>query len=560
MSCVAATIVAFAGAARATTYEVGPSKPFSTLQAVAPLLNPGDLVLVDGNATYPGGIVLDRAGSAASKITIRGVRIAGQRPLLSGGVNTNEFRASHYVFETFEVAGGSFRGIYHHADDIAIRDCLVRDCPAHGILGADMDSGSLLLEYTEVRGCGNGTSQHQIYMATDDTRYPQAVFRMQHCWVHDATGGNNVKSRAGRNEIYSNWIEGAQFHELELIGADGQPEDLVREDSDVVGNVLRKISTQGTFVARIGGDGTGTSNGRYRFVGNTILLAPNTTAAVFRLFTTVQSFEAHDNVVYKVGGGGAKLTDTSGLTIPVSSVAMAGSHNWVPTGSTNVPAAWTGTMTGATPGFTDVAALDLRPLPGSPLVDAGVYPTASPPGFPFVKPLGAPIFHPPFHAIGLPGSAKARPVNGALDVGAFELPGPVLHGSGEDLALASTVDGLGDPDDPLKCAATADALSLRVSSPGGALVGSIPILAAQGFPWFAPQAPYPGFPYLHLDPALVLNVTPATGPLTPSGLVVPVVVPAGLSGLTIRFQALAVSLSAANGFFATSDPHDVRIE
>ena len=71
-------------------------------------------------------------------------------------------------------------------------------------------------------------------MATDETAYPGAVFRMQHCYVHDANGGNNVKSRAERNEIYYNWIEGAYYHELELIGPDGQAESLKREDSDVV--------------------------------------------------------------------------------------------------------------------------------------------------------------------------------------------------------------------------------------------------------------------------------------------------------------------------------------
>ena len=71
---------------------------------------------------------------------------------------------------------------------------------------------------------------------------------MQHCYVHDGNGGNNVKSRAERNEIYYNWIEGAVYHELELIGPDrraaaGWSEDLAREDSDVVGNVLRKTAT-----------------------------------------------------------------------------------------------------------------------------------------------------------------------------------------------------------------------------------------------------------------------------------------------------------------------------
>jgi len=36
--------------------------------------------------------------------------------------------------------------------------------------------------------------------------------------VHDGNGGNGVKSRAERNEIYYNWIEGSLYHELELIG------------------------------------------------------------------------------------------------------------------------------------------------------------------------------------------------------------------------------------------------------------------------------------------------------------------------------------------------------
>lgn len=65
---------------------------------------------------------------------------------------------------------------------------------------------------------------------------------------HHSNGGNNVKSRAERNEIYYNWIEDAYYHELELIGPDpggapdGWSEELKREDSDVVGNVLRKTN------------------------------------------------------------------------------------------------------------------------------------------------------------------------------------------------------------------------------------------------------------------------------------------------------------------------------
>src|SRR6185503_6192119 len=99
-----------------------------------------------------------------------------------------------------------------------------------------------LLEYVEVHHCGGGTGDHQIYMASDEVAHPGAVFRMQYCYVHDANGGNSVKSRAERNEIYYNWIEGALYHELELIGPDPNGAqsswtvDLKREDSVIVTN------------------------------------------------------------------------------------------------------------------------------------------------------------------------------------------------------------------------------------------------------------------------------------------------------------------------------------
>ena len=73
--------------AAATTYQVGPTRPYANLNAVAGLLNPGDLVLVDGNQTYP-SVILSRPGSQAQPITIRGVRVNGNRPVLSGGTNT----------------------------------------------------------------------------------------------------------------------------------------------------------------------------------------------------------------------------------------------------------------------------------------------------------------------------------------------------------------------------------------------------------------------------------------------------------------------------------------
>jgi hypothetical protein len=408
------------------TYQVGPTRTFQTLQQVAPLLNPGDIAEVDGNATYPGNLIFTRPGTSVNKITILGIRVNGLRPVISGGTNTVEFRLSdHYVFEGFDVTGGSFRGIYHHAHDITLRDCVVHDCPAHGILGADTDSGSLLMEYVEVYRCGNGTGQHPVYMATDEIAHPGSVFRMQYCYLHDQNGGNNIKSRAERKEIYYNWVSGGFYGEIELIGPDphGNKQveiDTAREDSDVVGNVFQHIPTQGTRMARVGSDGTGQTKGRYRFVNNTFILRQGQTSPGVEIFEGIESLEMHNNVFFRVGGAPIDKVVLETRVRWVAGRVSTGTNNWVTTGSALIPTAWTGTVFGANPGFANISTYDVRPIATSPLVNAGNGAPASPPGHPFISPLFPPAFLPPLHVAYAVGTANARPVFGAIDIGAYE--------------------------------------------------------------------------------------------------------------------------------------------
>mgnify|MGYP006290127279 FL=1 len=434
-SVAACALLVVAGPATAltATYRVGPTRPYHTLQEVAPLLAPGDVVEVDGGHTYPGGVVFSRAGSPSAPITIRGVRVGGQRPVISGGVNTLHFEtpwpytgpgADWYIVEGLEITGGSSRCLFHQAADLVVRDTVIRDCPAHGILGADAGSGSLTLDRVEVFGCGDGGSRHQIYMATDEVHRPGSVFRMQHCYVHDGNGGNNVKSRAERNEIYCNWIEGAFYHELELIGPDpggappGWSHDLVREDSDVVGNVLRRAGPNADFYAtRIGGDGTGDTDGRYRFVNNSFLLVGD--RAAFRAFDGLESLEVHSNVFFRLDTGGPRILRTIDADWATGSEVVAGEGNWVETGVTDLPGQWTGTVSGDDPGLADPAGCDPRPVPGSPLVDAGAMAPSGPPGFPFPAPLNLPLCEPPLGA--LPEQPAVRVLTGTVDIGAYEL-------------------------------------------------------------------------------------------------------------------------------------------
>ncbi len=399
-------IVAMASTAFAKTWSVGPTRASKTLGAVASQLSPGDVVELDGDATYAGGIVLTKPGTAQQPITIRGIRVNGKRPILSGGTTTIEARGDHYVFEGLEITGGSSRCFYHHADDVTLQDSVIHDCAQHGVLGADADSGSMSMEYDEVYACGEGTQHHQVYMATDETAHPGAVFLMRHCYIHDGNGGNNVKSRAEHNDILENWIEGAMYHELELIGPDGQDPALAREDSDVVGNVLVKTNT--SFVVRFGGDGTGATDGRYRFVNNTVITRSGG-SAVFRLFDGIESVEMDNNVFFATGGSVNLVRDTEAVW--VNGRQVSGANNWVLKGASSLPSEWTTTIAATDPGFVDAASLDLEPAATSALVDSGATLTDKE---------VIPGYLPPLHELEGAGTAQPRALAGRIDIGAYE--------------------------------------------------------------------------------------------------------------------------------------------
>jgi hypothetical protein len=403
-------------------------------------LQPGDIVEIEGNHTYTGTFAIDGpSGTATNPIIIRGVKTAGKRPVLqSNGGRTLNVHGNHIVLEGVELTGGQIC-YRHHGDQNVIRDCVIHHCD-NGILGTDEGSGSLTLEYTEIHHCGTGDQHHQVYMSTDSNNHPGSVFRMQFCYIHDGAGGNNIKSRAERNELYYNWIENSTYHELELIGPDGAVwdpwgEHAPREDSDIVGNVIVSKSSSAWSAIRVGGDGTGGTGGRFRFVNNTIVVKRDLSGAVFRLFSRLESVEMHNNVFF-TNGGAVRIWLQQGiepsswdifenrddLVWSTGTRVMGGSNNWVDAKATKIPTEWTGTLKGADPGFENAAGNDFRPKTTSPLVNAGNHAPSSPQNFAFPNGQFPPNFMPPARSLLAAGSAAARPTSGVgvIDIGAYE--------------------------------------------------------------------------------------------------------------------------------------------
>jgi len=60
---------------------------------------PGDVVQVDGNATYA-AVRWTTSGTAAQPIRRVGLRVNGARPALQGGANTMELNADHVVVDS----------------------------------------------------------------------------------------------------------------------------------------------------------------------------------------------------------------------------------------------------------------------------------------------------------------------------------------------------------------------------------------------------------------------------------------------------------------------------
>ena len=418
-----------------STFEVGPTKKFKKIQDVLGFLQNKDVVIVDGNVTYPSGILITK-----DNVTLRGVPVNGVRPRIktmnSSQSSMVEITGDHVEVDGFIVEGGnndlmaiwgydnwndwtgayisntnncqselrinrsSGRCIHHAGHDLTIRNCKISGSGT-GIISSDLSGGAILVEYCEIFENGAGPGGHNLYLANNIGRYPEAETIVRYCYIYQSIHSAGLKTRAHINKIYYNYFYNNSQQSLELIGPDPGNESrsnngfqvakqinqqygpynqfTYRSDHDVVGNTLIYDIQERNIVAgrlvRCGADGTsalgslfpntplqggalsfGKSWGRFRFVNNTFLYAgiQSGTTSALALEFSVESLELYNNIFYStkpdfrpVYEDVSENTNRILWTTPYGR-QIAGANNAVigVYDAKMIPSEWTGTITG----------------------------------------------------------------------------------------------------------------------------------------------------------------------------------------------------------------------
>jgi hypothetical protein len=397
--------------AAATTYAVGPGKPYLTPSEVPwETLAPGDSVNIHWRAApYLDKWVICRAGTEAQPIVVHGVPdpASGALPIIDGknavtrstldfwsesrgvikigGANVPpDTQPEWIVVENLDVRGArtpntvtgrsgvtaysaNASAIYvEKGDHVTIRNCHIHDS-GNGFFCASGTS-ELVVERCWIEGNGNVGS---IYEHNNYTEARGVTFQFNRFGpLLAGAGGNNLKDRSAGCVIRYNWIEGGN-RQLDLVESDyaeliGDPR---YHRTFVYGNVLLEPFDDGNSqVVHYGGDGGGSAayrKGTLHFFANTVVSRRTGNTTLVRLSTTDESADVRDNVVFVTATGNRlALLDQAGTLVATRNWMKAG---WVKSHSGGTPSVTDGgQVLGVDPGFADAfveyAVTPLRPV------------------------------------------------------------------------------------------------------------------------------------------------------------------------------------------------------
>lgn len=363
--------------AHARKLTVGAGKTYAKPSLAAAAAQNGDTVDIDVGAYASDACTWD-----ADNLLIRGVPVAGSAMkyahMDSKGVHAQGkgiwvVDGKNTTIENIEFSGAKVpdengAGIRQEGPGVTIRNCYFHD-NENGILA---DGGEMVIEFSEFNhnGLGESGRTHNIYISS------AASFTLRHCYSHHAVIGHNVKSRAKKNYILYNRImdeaDGTSSYDIDL--PDGG-------FAVIMGNVIQQgPDTDNPSLVSYGAESLKNAPNEIHLVNNT--LVNDRQGGTFMDIAGGATVSRVWNNLF-VGPGtlvSGKLTDSGG------------------------------NVSSSNPGLVNRAGYDYRLTSASPAINKGKAAGSAEgqaliPLFEYVHPF----------------ARQARPANGALDAGAYEL-------------------------------------------------------------------------------------------------------------------------------------------
>ena len=320
-----------------TTLTVGPGEQFATLAGAVAASHDGDVVQVQA------GTYTNDFATVNTRITIEGV--GGMAQLVASVEPTNgkailvantDVTIDHVAFSGAAVADMNGAGIRYQGGTLTIANCDFHD-NQEGILGAAAVAGTGVVTISDSdfadNGAGDGYS-HNIYLGDI------ATLSIDQCYIHDASVGHEIKSRAETTIVTNSRIDDGP------TGTASYSIDLPNGGNAVIQNdvIQQGPDSQNPVMIAYGEDGNLHADSALSVDGDTILndLNAPSVAALWNAAPTVT----------------ASVTDDSFYGLPAAKIA-------------NGPAAVSGSVMLAVEPALDTSSAFAPPTPIAPATTLG---------------------------------------------------------------------------------------------------------------------------------------------------------------------------------------------
>ncbi len=359
---------------------VGPGEQFAVPSQAAAVAQDGDDVQIDAGL-YVGDVAVWRA----SNLTLEGV--GGFAHLDAGGRSAQGkaiwvIQGDNTTVLSIEFSGAvvpdrNGAGIRQEGAGLTVCNCYFHD-NQEGILTGANPNSDVVIEYSEFthNGYGDGYS-HNMYIGNVRS------FWLIGSYTHDAVVGHEIKSRAQENFILYNRIQesdtGTASYDIDLPNGGA---------NFIIGNVIRKgPRAQNPVVISAGEEGATNPVQEFYLVNNTIVNDRGAGTFV-RVVGNVAAVELVNNLFAgQFAGRSTVLSGNAGQLI------------------TNLVA--------ADPGFVDTSNFDYHLTGDSAAIDAGTDPGVTDDGVDLT----------PYYQYVDQVNLEDRPMDGTIDIGAFEYAG-----------------------------------------------------------------------------------------------------------------------------------------